>query len=347
MIQNPPLISVIIPAYNAENYLRRALDSLSAQTMAEWEAVCINDGSTDSTAAVLDDYAARDSRFVVRHTENGGAARARNAALTIARGEYITMLDADDWLDADTLEKLSALLRDNPHAALSVADFTRHAADGTTSVWGHRRGGAPLCGIQPADAHNLSSMLVCSCGKMYRRALIEQYSLQYRIGQKVGEDAYFVMCYLAHAEHIAFIPEGLYHYADSDTSIVSAYYAGKVPLETYLGNLTAPLHACEYAETITFSTPSQSIAYFSYLLNRALFAYTEYLHTGGAHHPQYREPIQAAYREMKVHITSHLPLHVRIGLPLRYYVRYWSERTAASLRYRLNKLLVHSPRKKA
>lgn len=333
-----PVVSVIIPAYNAASFLPRALDSLIAQTFPHWEAVCINDGSTDGSAAVLDAYAARDSRFVVRHTENSGAASARNTALTIARGEYVTMLDADDWLDTDTLEKLSIELRDAPHATLSVADFTRHAADGTTAVWGHRRSGAPLCGVQPADAHNLSSMLVCSCGKMYRRALIEQYGLQYRVGQKVGEDAYFVMCYLAHAEHIAFVPKGLYHYADSGTSVVSAYYAGKVPLETYLGNLTAPLHACKYAETINFSSPTQRIAYFSHLLNRALFAYTECLHTGAKHHREYKAPIQEAYRQMRQRITAHLPLRTSIGLSLRYYATYWSKRLAASLRYRLNKL---------
>lgn len=334
----PPLVSVIVPAYNAEPYLRRALDSLTKQTLTDWEAVCIDDGSADATGAILDEYAARDARFLVRHTANGGAARARNLALQVVRGEFITMLDADDWLDTTTLEKLCAPLREAPQATLSVVDFTRHAGDGNTHIWEHRRHGKPLRGVQPADDYNLSSLLVCSCGKMYRRDIITRHALHYREGQQVGEDACFVMCYLAHAENIAFVPEGLYHYADSATSVVNAYYAGTVPLQTYQDNLSAPLRGCEYAETIVFSSSERQRHYYTYLLNRTMRAYAECGYTGIRHHPEYRKPLSAIYRTICARLYSHLPLTSRFCRPLCYWCGYWATHLCNSIRFRANRI---------
>lgn len=97
-------ISVIIPVYEAERTIARCLDSLESQTLTDWEAVCINDGSKDRTREILDTYAAADRRFVVLHKPNGGAASARNTGITLAKGEYLMFLDADDFLHPQTLE---------------------------------------------------------------------------------------------------------------------------------------------------------------------------------------------------------------------------------------------------
>lgn len=97
--------SIIIPVYNAEKYLRECLDSVLAQTYSDWEAICVDDGSTDVSGAILDEYAARDSRFKVIHQENGGEAVARNTGLVNATGEWVTWLDADDFYAADRLEE--------------------------------------------------------------------------------------------------------------------------------------------------------------------------------------------------------------------------------------------------
>ena len=98
-------LSVIIPVYNAAKYLRECLDSVVAQTYTDFEVICINDGSTDGSAEILDGYAAKDRRIKVVHQKNAGAWAARNAALEITQGEWITFVDADDriypeWLDA-------------------------------------------------------------------------------------------------------------------------------------------------------------------------------------------------------------------------------------------------------
>ena len=100
-------LSVIIPVYNAERYLRRCLDSVLAQTLREFEVICVDDGSTDGSAAILAEYAAKDTRVRVRTQENRGQGAARNRGLEVARGEYIYFVDADDELaGANAIEQV-------------------------------------------------------------------------------------------------------------------------------------------------------------------------------------------------------------------------------------------------
>lgn len=101
-----PRLSIIIPVYNVERYLRECLDSMLAQSFTEWEAICVDDGSTDSSLSILKEYAARDNRFVVIHKENGGQGSARNVGLDRARGEYVLFVDSDDALCEDAISKL-------------------------------------------------------------------------------------------------------------------------------------------------------------------------------------------------------------------------------------------------
>jgi len=101
-----PKVTVLVAAYNASSYLRCCLDSLLSQSMTDFQVVCVDDASTDDTLQILNEYRARDARIeVVQLSENQGQAHARNVALTQAQGTYISMLDADDWLSADALEK--------------------------------------------------------------------------------------------------------------------------------------------------------------------------------------------------------------------------------------------------
>ena len=104
------LISIIIPVYNAARYLRRCLDSCLAQTYRELEVVCVNDGSTDGSGAILDEYAAKDTRVKVLHQPNKGVVKARKAAVNAATGEFCYFLDSDDWLPETALSDLVAVL---------------------------------------------------------------------------------------------------------------------------------------------------------------------------------------------------------------------------------------------
>lgn len=105
-----PLFSIIIPVYDVAPYLRECLDSVLAQTFADWEAVCVDDGSRDGSAAILDEYAARDERFRVTHLPNVGVSVARNIGMDIAVGEYVTFLDGDDVYEPFWLRSFSDVI---------------------------------------------------------------------------------------------------------------------------------------------------------------------------------------------------------------------------------------------
>lgn len=116
-------ISVIIPIYNAEQYLQRALDSLLAQSHNNWEAILVDDGSPDSSGAIADDYASRDDRFKVIHKTNGGVSDARNVALKYACGKYLLFLDPDDFFHPQLME-LCFKAAERDHSDMVV--FTYH-----------------------------------------------------------------------------------------------------------------------------------------------------------------------------------------------------------------------------
>ena len=103
-----PEVSAIIPVYNAEAYLRQCLDSVLAQSLGDFEVICVDDGSTDASAAILAEYAARDSRIKVLSEDNAGAGKARNAGLVQATGRWLAFLDSDDEFDPSMFSEMSA-----------------------------------------------------------------------------------------------------------------------------------------------------------------------------------------------------------------------------------------------
>ncbi len=123
-----PLVSVIVPVYNGERFLRAALDSALAQTCQDFEIIVIDDGSKDSSGAIADEYAARHpGKFIVIHQANGGLVVARNAGLAVARGRYMALLDADDeWLPhhlAASIEVLASARRSGSFTPTSNASI--------------------------------------------------------------------------------------------------------------------------------------------------------------------------------------------------------------------------------
>lgn len=101
-----PVISIIIPVYKVEMYLRRCLDSIIAQSYSEWECILVDDGSPDNCGKICDEYAGKDKRFNVIHQENKGVSAARNAGLDVAKGKWIGFVDSDDWIESNMYEYL-------------------------------------------------------------------------------------------------------------------------------------------------------------------------------------------------------------------------------------------------
>jgi hypothetical protein len=146
-----PAVSVIIPARNAAATLDAALASLRAQTVPDWEAIVVDDGSTDGTAAVAHAQASRDPRVHLLRAEAGGASAARNAGLAAARGRHLLFLDADDWVAPTHLERLLGLLAATPAATAAYCGYRRVMPDGSMgpATWRADIAAAP----KPAFAH--------------------------------------------------------------------------------------------------------------------------------------------------------------------------------------------------
>lgn len=100
-----PMVSIVVPVYNVERYLRQCLDSLVNQTYQNVEIICVDDGSTDRSGEILNQYGESDARISVFYVENAGVSSARNKALSYASGKYIMYVDSDDWIDVRTCEK--------------------------------------------------------------------------------------------------------------------------------------------------------------------------------------------------------------------------------------------------
>lgn len=131
-------VSVLVAVYNAGPYLRKCLDSLVNQTHRDIQIICVDDASTDDSWQLLEEYAAKDERIVLlRQSENRGQAEARNRGLQVAEGEYITMLDSDDWFSPDAIESACRMAREEGNACDCVLFDLCYHDDSTGSEWGY------------------------------------------------------------------------------------------------------------------------------------------------------------------------------------------------------------------
>jgi len=114
------IISIIIPVYNVEKYLRQCLDSIVSQTFTDFECICVNDGSTDNSLSILQEYANKDKRLKIVSQKNEGNYSARNRGIKLSNSEYITFIDSDDWIENNYLEKLYSNITVNDDVVICV-----------------------------------------------------------------------------------------------------------------------------------------------------------------------------------------------------------------------------------
>ncbi len=190
-----PLLSIIIPAYNAEKYLGQCLDSVLASDSDEFEAVIVNDGSTDSTPELLNDAEKKDKRIRVIHQENGGVSKARNNGLKNAEGNYIMFLDADDMLTEGALERILGSIRkeDVDFRAFSYETFYD---DGTRKAEHYDFDEETCSDTRTADRIMYASSRWNECwGKIFKKSMIDEHDLKFPVGVPIGEDFLFVLRY--------------------------------------------------------------------------------------------------------------------------------------------------------
>ena len=212
-----PLISIIIPVYNVEKYLRECIDSVVNQTYSNLEIILIDDGSPDNCGAICDEYAQADHRIKVIHQQNGGLSAARNAGLDQAAGEFICLVDSDDFIAADMIEIMAArLIRDN--ADLVICGVT-HCHD-RSDVWSCD---SPLTDrtftLEEFVEEHLAWQYIVVWNKLYRRALFQ--NVRYPVGY-IHEDNATIHHILGECSIIATIPVELYFYRQRKDSITNS-----------------------------------------------------------------------------------------------------------------------------
>lgn len=235
-MEQMPKVSIIVPVYNVAPYMRQCMDSLVDQTYRNLEIICVNDGSTDASGEILEQYAKADSRVLAIHTENAGVASARNTALSRATGEYVTFVDGDDWIDPAACEKavlqaeaqraelvMWPYLREFPDCSAPKVIFPEQKSFDEAQCRALQRRMIGLWGVELAHPENADAL--CTVwGKLYRRQIIVQNDIRFTDLQRIGtyEDGLFNLHYLAHVKRAVYIPDYLSHYR-KNTGMTSKY----------------------------------------------------------------------------------------------------------------------------
>ena len=209
MITSNPKVSVIIPVYNTSKYLRKCLDSLSKQTLKNIEFILVDDGSTDDSGSICDEFTNRDTRFKVIHKKNGGSASARQSGLDISKGEYVIVCDSDDWTEPEMYEILynEAKKRD---ADIVCCDYYVEYSDGRS---------IPLVKKFKIDHDNIVDNLDYtyhgasnSWTQLIRRSFFVNNNISYDPLVSLGEDALITLKLMRYDPKIVKINKFLYHY---------------------------------------------------------------------------------------------------------------------------------------
>lgn len=211
-------VSVIVPVYNVEKYLKRCLDSLINQTLSDIDIICINDGSKDSSLQILEQYAQKDSRIVIYNQENSGLSVARNTGLEHASGEYIGFVDSDDWVDLDFYEKLYNSAKNN-NADIAVADFIREHPNKKPKRLKLKE---EKIYTTPEDKFMICKVHREGCvwNKIYRTEFIHSINLKF-VPKMYYEDRDFTIRSLYFSKKLVTTPNTYYRYFVNPKSIVN------------------------------------------------------------------------------------------------------------------------------
>lgn len=211
-------VSVIVPVYNVEKYLKRCLDSLINQTLSDIDIICINDGSKDSSLQILEQYAQKDSRIVIYNQENSGLSVARNTGLEHASGEYIGFVDSDDWVDLDFYEKLYNSAKNN-NADIAVADFIREHPNKKPKRLKLKE---EKIYTTPEDKFMICKVHREGCvwNKIYRTEFIKSINLKF-VPKMYYEDRDFTIRSLYFSKKLVTTPNTYYRYFVNPKSIVN------------------------------------------------------------------------------------------------------------------------------
>lgn len=217
-----PTVSIIVPVYNAEKYIRRCVDSILGQEYTDFELILANDGSTDSSGAICEEYAQKDARVHVIQKKNTGVSDTRNIAINQVIGTYLQFLDSDDWMTPDSTKLLVRAATEH-NCDMVIADFYRVVGEKVSHKGSIENEGvltkeefAAEMMKNPADFY-----YGVLWNKLYRRDLIKKYNLRMDTTVSWCEDFLFNLEYLLHAEVFYALQTPIYYYVKTKGSLVS------------------------------------------------------------------------------------------------------------------------------
>jgi glycosyltransferase involved in cell wall biosynthesis len=218
-----PRISVIVPVHNTEKYLRYCLDSIISQTYENLEIIIIDDGSSDNSGKIADEYAKQDKRIQVIHQKSRGVSFARNVGIKKATGEYVAFVDSDDYVAADFIEKLYLLAKENKAdiATCQFESFTEEKLKLKKSpVWTQK----VMTGRETVDQMLFRKHLMYLCLSLYKRSLFVDHAIKFPVG-RTYEDIVVRLPLHYFASRVAFTKEKLYYYRARRDSITGRKFS--------------------------------------------------------------------------------------------------------------------------
>lgn len=233
-------ISIIVPIYKVEPYLRRCVDSVLAQTYEDFELILVDDGSPDRCGEICDDYAARDFRIKVIHRENGGLSAARNSGLDVATGELIFFLDSDDYLEKSALATFVSSM--DGEDVVSFGRIIETDEGVANEIWSFPEESTDLPTPLSRMAFVVGRLLQYrygweAWGRVFRRSVIEAAHLRFEDNAKIfAEDICFFVCYMLVARRHKCIGAVLYHYVVRSDSIMGKHDLDKIERVVYLSD---------------------------------------------------------------------------------------------------------------
>ena len=214
-----PKVSVIIPVYNVEKYLRKCLDSIINQTLKDIEIIIVNDCSTDNSLQIIEEYKQKDDRIVfVDLKQNKGVSNARNEGIKLSTGHYIAFIDADDFLEKNYIEKLSETEADISICSFYKEYFFKSEKNIVVNMKTSKTKDEFIC-----DLLSFQKAAGCVWGKLFDAKFLKENNLFFDDNLKLAEDAEFCLRAVYYNPKIVYVPDILYHYNFSSVSNVRKF----------------------------------------------------------------------------------------------------------------------------
>ena len=217
MTDKMPLVSIIVPVYNVDRYIKKCLDSIKSQSYKNIEVIVVDDGSTDMSGNIADEYVKTCSNFCVFHKKNGGLSDARNFGLKKANGEWVAFIDSDDYVEPEFIEKLLhfAIQKDADMSTCSFRPFTDDASVlKKTPVFNKTE----MSGIEAINYIMEDKLPIGICFSIFKTDLFKKNKIEFPLGRE-HEDLISRFMLLYHSKKVAFLNEKLYNYLSRTESI--------------------------------------------------------------------------------------------------------------------------------